>query len=126
MWIEGWSSLLYILKSMGFTNIYIIKHENAWCAHAVVNHFAIEQWNIEYLTDWMKLNSNSDLLFLMEGSGLEVSLWLSDLKASGIKDVSIGVILKRRVRSYNFCKRCKWKKLHHHMDLVELLVINIE
>ena len=116
IWFEGWSSLIYILNFMEFSHVFIIKHDNAICSHVFESYYTLKFWNLEEVVEWMTFNPNSDPLFIMEGSGVDVNKWLMELRVLVYEDVSIGVILKQRVRSYKVFKGFVWKKLNHHFD----------
>lgn len=68
LWLTGWSSWIYVLKFVGFMNIFVIQHENSESIHVLNEFYTVNKWTMENLADWIRLNHDADPLFILEGT----------------------------------------------------------
>ena len=116
LWVEGWSSWIYILHFFGFTHIYIIQNEFFNFMHVLRDHYTFTTWSFSQLSQWLELHSDADPLFVFEGSKSQVLSWWNVFQTLSVQNASVCVMLKQRARSFHFLKGFKWTRLHHHFD----------
>ena len=116
LWLTGWSSWIYVLKFVGFMNIFVIQHENSESIHVLNEFYTVNKWTMENLADWIRLNHDADPLFILEGTQVDVNIWLDQIQTLPPNKAFVCLVLKNRARHYQTFKGYNWKRLYHFKD----------
>ena len=117
LFLEGWSSWLYILHFLGFRQVCIVDHLKPIPYSMFHKHYTLSTWNFTQFTVWFASNPATSALVLLEGSSSSLTSWCQQLSVHDFfHSCHICVLAKTRLRSFRFLPGLLWHKLHHHRD----------